>query len=61
MGKLIVMKPLNERLEELLQRRAALDVAISQLEDLQQRRLQIREKVRRINGEYRPLVRPAAA
>ena len=31
MGKLIVMKPLDERLAELRKKRAALDVAIQQL------------------------------
>ena len=49
-SKLVVMRPIGEQLKELRARRAALDVAIQKLEAVQQRRLQIQEKVRRING-----------
>jgi hypothetical protein len=44
------MKPIEEQLQELRERRSALDIRIQKLEALQQRRLQIRDKVRRING-----------
>jgi|tagenome__1003787_1003787.scaffolds.fasta_scaffold20973252_2 hypothetical protein len=47
---LVDMKPIEEQLQELRERRSALDIRIQKLEALQQRRLQIRDKVRRING-----------
>jgi len=47
---LMVVKSLDERLVELRDKRAQIDTAIQKLETLQQRRLQIRDKVRRINA-----------
>jgi chaperonin cofactor prefoldin len=47
---LVAMKSLEEQLQELRERRAALDIRIQKLEAIQQRRLQTRDKVRRING-----------
>jgi hypothetical protein len=50
---LVDMKPIEEQLQELRERRSALDIRIQKLEALQQRRLQIRDKVRRIRANSR--------
>jgi chaperonin cofactor prefoldin len=47
---LVDMKPIEEQLQELRERRSTLDIRIQKLEAIQQRRLQTRDKVRRING-----------